>query len=179
MIFQHEAVYRVWSGQGYKACITCNEETPSVRGRSKTQYVGHRRWLPMNHAFRKNLKFNGHVEKRRPPVQLTTTDILLQLQQVADKTPGKHSQFGGKKRKRSASELNWSKRSIFFELPYWADQQLKHNLDVMHIEKNVCEALLGTVLGIESKSKDTDKARLDLMDLQVRSELHLYKEGER
>ncbi len=114
------------------------------------------------------MKFNGHVEKRRPPVQLTTTDILLQLQQVADKTPGKHSQFGGKKCKRSASELNWSKRSIFFELPYWADQQLKHNLDVMHIEKNVCEALLGTVLGIEGKSKDTDKARLDLMDLQVR-----------
>ena len=49
----------------------------------------------------------------------------------------------------------------------------------MHIEKNVCDSLLGTVLNIDGKSKDTDKARLDLMDLGIRSELHLYKEGNR
>ena len=49
----------------------------------------------------------------------------------------------------------------------------------MHIEKNVCDALLGTVLGIDGKSKDRDKASLDLMDLGVREELHLYKQGER
>ena len=31
----------------------------------------------------------------------------------------------------------WKKRSIFFELPYWEHNILRHNLDVMHIEKNV------------------------------------------
>ena len=35
-----------WSGQGYKACPTCNDDKPSVRERSKIQYVGHRRFLP-------------------------------------------------------------------------------------------------------------------------------------
>ena len=31
---------------------------------------------------------------------------------------------------------NWIKRSIFWDLPYWKDNLLRHNLDVMHIEKN-------------------------------------------
>ncbi|GJR16547.1 hypothetical protein Tco_0799199 [Tanacetum coccineum] len=34
-----------WSGQGYRACPTCNEDTPSVRVLGKTAYVGHRRFL--------------------------------------------------------------------------------------------------------------------------------------
>ncbi|GKE22371.1 hypothetical protein Tco_1433883 [Tanacetum coccineum] len=29
-----------WSGQGYKACPTCNEDTPSMRVLGKTAYVG-------------------------------------------------------------------------------------------------------------------------------------------
>nr|GEY97471.1 putative reverse transcriptase, RNA-dependent DNA polymerase [Tanacetum cinerariifolium] len=31
----------------------------------------------------------------------------------------------------------WKKKRIFFELPYWKSLLLPHNLDVMHIEKNV------------------------------------------
>ena len=34
---------------------------------------------------------------------------------------------------------NWVKRSIFLELPYWKTNMLRHNLDVMHIEKNMFE----------------------------------------
>ena len=30
---------------------------------------------------------------------------------------------------------NWYKKNIFWELPYWKDLLLRHNLDVMHIEK--------------------------------------------
>ena len=44
------------------------------------------------------------------------------------------------------------------------------------MEKNVCEALLTTILGLE-KSKDTDNARRDLKKLKIRPELHLYEEG--
>ena len=82
--------------------------------------------------------------------------------------PGKHDKYGGKKRKRHASELNWTKKSIFWELPYWKSLSLRHNLDVMHIEKNVCDSLLGTILDIDGKSKDTDKARIDLQNMGVR-----------
>ena len=73
--------------------------------------------------------------------------------------------------------MNWRKKSIFYELPYWAEIELKHNLDVMHIEKNICDSLLGTLMGDPHKSKDTDNARRDLQTLGIRSELHIYEDG--
>ena len=41
---------------------------------------------------------------------------------------------------------NWVKRSIFWELPYWKTNLFRHNLDVMHIEKNVFENIFNTVV---------------------------------
>ena len=41
----------------------------------------------------------------------------------------------------------------------------------------MCESLLGTIVGIVGKSKDTDNARCDLHALKIRPELHLYEEG--
>ena len=40
----------------------------------------------------------------------------------------------------------WKKRSIFFDLPYWERNPLCHNLDVMHIEKTICDYFLGALL---------------------------------
>ena len=47
----------------------------------------------------------------------------------------------------------------------------------MHVEKNICDSLLGTTLGIAGKSKDTDNVRCDFTNLKIRPELHLYEEG--
>ena len=60
----------------------------------------------------------------------------------------------------------------FFELPYWSSLLIKHNLDVMHIEKNICERILGTVLELEGKCKDGEKARLDMEHLGIRPDQH-------
>ncbi|KAL5574336.1 hypothetical protein UlMin_023933 [Ulmus minor] len=166
-----------WSGQGYRACPTCNEDTPSMRVIGKTAYFGHRRFLPTNHHWRSNLQFDGRTERKRPPRRFSTADILEQLRRVKTAIPGKHPNYGGVKRKRGDDELNWRKKSIFYELPYWATIELKHNLDVMHIEKNVCDSLLGTLLGDPHKSKDTDNARRDLAKLGIRHELHLFEDG--
>ena len=70
-------------------------------------------------------------------------------------------------------QVLWKKRSIFFDLPYWEHNLLRHNLDVMHIEKNVCDNFLGTLLNVDGKSKDNEKARRDLMDMGIRPELHV------
>jgi hypothetical protein len=43
----------------------------------------------------------------------------------------------------------------------------------MHIEKNICENILSTLLNIPNKTKDTLSARLDLEDRGIRKELHL------
>ena len=39
-------------------------------------------------------------------------------------------------------KYTWKKRSIFFELPYWEHNLVRHNLDVMHIEKMFVTILL-------------------------------------
>lgn len=65
----------------------------------------------------------------------------------------------------------WKKKSIFFKLQYWEHLSLRHNLDVMHIEKNVCDNLVCTLLN-DAKSKDNLEARLDLVDLGIHQELH-------
>lgn len=57
--------------------------------------------------------------------------------------------------------------------------KVRHKLDVMHIEKNICDNILGTLLKIEGKNKDTYKARQDLEDMNIRKELHLRPRGDK
>ncbi|GJS78736.1 zinc finger, PHD-type containing protein [Tanacetum coccineum] len=162
-----------WSGQGYKACPTCNEDTPSVRVLGKTAYVGHRRFLKKPHKWRRSLEFNGEIEDKDPPRKFDRDQIQAQLARLPTRVKGKHPSYGGVKIKRNVLvELNWTKRSIFYELEYWSFLTLKHNLDIMHIEKNVLEAILNTLL-MNDKSKDTAKARQDLKKLGIRSGLWL------
>ncbi|KAK3212193.1 hypothetical protein Dsin_016899 [Dipteronia sinensis] len=42
----------------------------------------------------------------------------------------------------------------------------------MHIEKNVCDSVLGTLMNIDGKTKDTYKTRLDLKEMGIQRELH-------
>jgi hypothetical protein len=48
----------------------------------------------------------------------------------------------------------------------------------MHIEKNICESLIATILNILGKTKDTVKARLDLKDLGIKKELQFKEIGD-
>ena len=63
-----------------------------------------------------------------------------------------------------------------FDLPYWATNKLRHNLDVMHIEKNICDSFLGTLLDILGKSKDHINSRYDSHKMGIRKELQLVKD---
>ncbi|KAI5342634.1 hypothetical protein L3X38_010510 [Prunus dulcis] len=68
---------------------------------------------------------------------------------------------------------------MFFELPYWSKLKLRHNLDVMHVEKNVFDTLVGTILDIEGKTKDTIKARLDLERMGIRRGLWMNRDSDK
>ncbi|KAK3206781.1 hypothetical protein Dsin_020827 [Dipteronia sinensis] len=159
------------------ACPVCNEKTSSLALRSKICYMSHRRYLPSNHPWRKNKQHDSRCEMRPAPKEYSGNDILKQLERVKDEMPGKSPHNKDRKRKRDASELNWTKKSIFFELEYWSHLKIRHILDVMHVEKNICDNVVGTLLNIEGKTKDTLKARLDLEDLNIRKELHLLQQG--
>ncbi|KAI5335611.1 hypothetical protein L3X38_025744 [Prunus dulcis] len=65
----------------------------------------------------------------------------------------------------------WKKKSIFFDLEYWKYLPVRHALDVRHIEKNVCDSVIGTLLEIPGKNKDGIAARLDLLNMGVKTDL--------
>ncbi|KAI5388928.1 hypothetical protein KIW84_074549 [Lathyrus oleraceus] len=88
------------------------------------------------------------------------------------------TQFG-KPFAQTLVKSGWKKRSVFFELPYWKSLYVRHFLDVMHIEKNVFESVIGTLLNIQGKSKDGLKARKDLIAMGIRTELGPLKKGKR
>jgi hypothetical protein len=54
---------------------------------------------------------------------------------------------------------------------------IRHNLDVMHIEKNVCESIIGTLLNIDGKCKDSEKARLEMQNLRIWQDQQLMVEN--
>jgi len=73
----------------------------------------------------------------------------------------------------------WKKKSIFFNLPYWLRLEVKHCINVIHVEKNVCDNLIGTLLNINEKMKDGLNARLDLIEMNIRDDLAPIEMGKR
>nr|GEY74529.1 hypothetical protein [Tanacetum cinerariifolium] len=140
---------------------------------SKIAYIGHRRFLKNPHKWRRSLDFNGEIKNEDPPRKFDRDDIMAQLARLPMHVKGKHLMYGGVKIKCNVLVgLNWTERSVFYEPGYWSFLTLKHNLDVMHIEKNVLESILNTLL-MNDKSKDTIKARQDLKRLGIQSGLWL------
>ena len=54
-----------------------------------------------------------------------------------------------------------------------------YNLDVMHIEKNICDSIVGTLLNIDGKSKDNLNSLLYLLAMGIRDQLHPIQRGNR
>ncbi|KAF5472329.1 hypothetical protein F2P56_009055 [Juglans regia] len=167
-----------WEDGGKLACPSCNADTDSnwLKYGRKHCYMGHRRFLPPDHIWRRRKwLFNGREDHRMPPREFGPEEIQNQLQMIGDVQFGKSH----RKKKRTAEELNWTKCSIFFVLPYWSTVRLRHNLDVMHIEKNIADNILFTLMNSPGKSKDNINSRRDLELLGYRKELHLIWHGDR
>uniref|UniRef100_A0A2N9HD91 DUF4218 domain-containing protein n=1 Tax=Fagus sylvatica TaxID=28930 RepID=A0A2N9HD91_FAGSY len=139
--------------------------------KSKIGYTNHRGYLPMDHPWRRSKAFNGKVEKQKRSLELPVETIQEQLEKMSSITLRKNP--NGKRPRELIREPNWKNVSILYELPYWMNKKLKHNIDVMHVEKNISESTFGTMLGIDGKNKDTDKARMDLKKMNIRQDLHL------
>jgi hypothetical protein len=88
---------------------------------------------------------------------------------VKDVCIGKHS---GKKKRKRGEPVIYNRKSTWLGLPYWKDLLLPRNLDVIHIEKKICENILWTLLKVEGKTKDTTNARRDLHDMNIRPQYH-------
>jgi hypothetical protein len=72
----------------------------------------------------------------------------------------------GQKRKKTPTltDIPLKKQSIFFMyLPYWKNLQTCHNIELMHVTKNVFDSIIGTLLDMPRKSKDGLKSRTYLV----------------
>jgi len=171
-----------WSTHGKLACPYCMENIKAFmltnRGKASFFYC-HRYFLPPNHRYRKNINyfFVGKVENDVAPPCLSSEELHDVVSEYSDIVFGLHSS----KQKFLGFGLthNWVKRSIFWELSYWKTNILYHNLDIMHIEKNMFENMFNTVMDVKGKTKDNIKARLDLMLFCNRKNMELVCDGSR
>jgi len=131
--------------------------------------------LPRNHPFRTDSESfrKDHVENSPIPIRLTSDDLwerVFNFPRIVD--TGKRNKLDG-----FGSQHNWTKRSIFWDLPYWNTNMIQHNLDVMHIEKNFFDNIFNTVMDVKGKTKDNVKARRDLSIHCDRQDLELKDHG--
>jgi hypothetical protein len=117
----------------------------------------------MKHLFQ-SMKdtFNGDTEKMHPTPHLTCHEVYEMIKDV-------HVVLGKRKRtgKNTRKDDMWKKQSIFCELPYWKDLDVHHSIDVMHIEKDVCESLLGTLFNTDGKTRDHGHAQADIKKMGI------------
>ncbi|KAL0433421.1 UNVERIFIED_CONTAM: hypothetical protein Slati_2676400 [Sesamum latifolium] len=71
------------------------------------------------------------------------------------------------------SDHKRTKKNIFCDLPNRSMLLIQHNLDVMHIEKNIFDNIFNMVMDIKGKTKDNLNARQDLKSICNRPELEL------
>jgi len=104
--------------------------------------------------------FNGTSEIDSAPKPLSVHKVFDRVKDIIT--------MFGKTQKKDGSDKNiWKKSSIFFDLPYLCDLHVRHCLDVMHVEKNVCDSLIGTLLNIKGKTKDCLKCRQDYAEMGI------------
>ena len=73
--------------------------------------------------------------------------------------------------------INGKIEAFFFQFPYWKTLILCHNLNVLYIEKNICDNIVDTLLSIDGKSNDIMNSRLDLQAMGIKDQLHPIERG--
>ena len=103
----------------------------------------------------------GRVERNVAPPVLLSEKLYDVVSQYDDIVLG----FQSDKQEFSSFSVtrNWVKRSILWELLYWKTNFLRHNLDVIQIEKNVFEDIFIMVMDAKGKTKDNIKAVMNIL----------------
>lgn len=103
--------------------------------------------------------FNGEQEFYIAPKPLTGKEVYKIQQHI--------NVVFGKKQKKPVEKNIWKKRSVSFDLSYWSSLDVRHCLDVMYVERNVCDSLIRTLITIKGKTKYTKKSREDMVVMGI------------
>ncbi|CAH9080101.1 unnamed protein product [Cuscuta epithymum] len=142
-----------WSTAGLLGCPVCMEKSGAIflkHSRKPSYFDCHRKFLPANHRYRRDKKsfLKGRTVRDPPPPRLSGDQLLNRVRRIptAMELPNQNPEG-------FCVTHKWTKRSIFWELPYWKDLLIRHNLDVMHIEKNVFDNIFNTVMDFKKKQR--------------------------
>jgi hypothetical protein len=181
--------------KGKSGCVVCIDGTyfTYLNASKKLVYMGHRRFLNKNHRYRHpsmNQFFDNQVEPQvDEPVKTSY------WQKVFDMVKGINIEFGKKKKVEVEGTKTRNKRKqgnmeeeeeqpvkhvvpfkkqlcFFMYLLYWKELDTPHAIDCMHLKKNFFKSMIGVLLDIKTKMKDGQKSRLDLVNQNIRSEIH-------
>ena len=156
-----------WSTHGRLACpygYGCKGFTLR-NGHKACWFDCHRKFLPVDHEFRQQANaFRKNTRVSEEPPSILTGE---EMQRHLDRFVGDSDTYG--------KLHNWTHALCFRQLPYFQKLLLPHNIDVMHNEKNMAEAIWNTCFDIGDKTKDNVKARLDLAQICNRPSLHLVQ----
>ncbi|XP_052166877.1 uncharacterized protein LOC127783744 [Oryza glaberrima] len=168
--------------KGKFGCLICIDKTSYkyLTSIGKVVYMRHRWFLPQRHRWRaKDRLFDKTVENDLAPETRTgaqvfelTKNIKVVFRKGKKKAVRRMKRMDQNNTDATYEEtaLPFNKHSIFFSyLEYWKDQEVRHAIDLMHLEKNVFDSTIGTLLDIP---KDGLKLCTDLINLDIRHELH-------
>jgi hypothetical protein len=173
-----------WCVHGKFPCPVCKATLEFIwlkKGGKFSSFDKHRQFLPLDHAFREDTKnFTKGVTVTDPePQKMTSAQVHAQIDALVVNRK-KDNPKKGKRNKHNPKkdcfvgygvEHMWTHKSRLERLPYFDDLLLPHNIDVMHTEKNIAEALWATLMDIPDKTKDNPKVRVDLTTLCDRPKL--------
>lgn len=163
--FPAYGMFAGWSTHGKLACPVCLSDCQAFRlryGHKSSWFDCHRRFLPIDHEFR----FQSNAFRKDTMVfdeaarLLSGEEIFAQMNKFVDD-------------KKSYGKLhNWTHVPGLWQLPYFKKLLLPHNIDMMHNEKNVAEAIFCTCMDLK-KTKDNAQARKHLAIICNRPSQHL------
>jgi hypothetical protein len=158
-------IFCAWCVHGKFPCPICKERLRFIwlqKGGKYSSFDKYHQFLPLDHPFRQDIKnfTKGTIVKDPLPQMMTGAEVHAQIDALmANQEAGGFMGYG--------EEHMWTHKSGLMRLLYFDDLLLPHNIDIMHIKKNVAEALWGTIMETE-KSKDNPKTRVDLATLYDR-----------
>jgi hypothetical protein len=180
---------------GKSGCVVCIDGTcyTYLSASKKLVYMRHRRFLGKKHRYRDpsmNQFFDNQAEPQTDEPEKTSFgrkvfDMVKGINiefgkkkaEEADGTKTRKKRKRGQKAEEEAKHVTptvpFKKQSCFFKyLSYWKELDTPHAVDCMHLEKNVFDRTIEVLLNIKTKTKDGLKSRLDLVNQNIRTEIH-------
>ncbi|GJV26242.1 putative transposase-associated domain-containing protein [Tanacetum coccineum] len=168
---------------GFKGYVVCGKDTNCVRlsASSKQSYALiimteeqiYNEVKHIENKWGKGKQTNNNASKNHEDTRGRGGKIQKPKRNITEED-GSSSQVNGE------NGVYWKKFNIWYQkLKYWRHNLVPHCIDFMHVEKNVAESIVRTLLHVPGKTKDGLNARLDLAELVVKPQLFAMQDEDK